>query len=83
MRLKYRCMHSNLSFKNSAHGSSLESVPMAYRLNINNHRKNMRFLMLIKNIFGCCLFCRIQIVNGVVSGVFPHPHPGLLYHKLS
>lgn len=43
----------------------------------------MRFLMLIKNILGCCLFCRIQIVNGVVSGVFPHPHPGLLYHKLS
>lgn len=43
----------------------------------------MRFLVLIKNIFGYCFSCRIQIVNGVVSGAFPHPHPGLLYHRLS
>lgn len=56
MHWKYHWMLSNLPFKNSAHGNFLESGPMAYRLNKNNHRKNMRFLMLIKNIFGYCFF---------------------------
>jgi hypothetical protein len=39
MRLKYSCIHSDLSLKNSAHGNFLESDSTAYRLNINNHRK--------------------------------------------